>query len=185
MNKMTKGALATGLGVALLIGGGGSLAVWNTSAQASAGQIVAGNMGLQAAAGTWTNSAGTNVTTKMTAGTYRIVPGDTLSFTQPVSVTLSGDLMKAKLTVTDDALTTDRTFNAANYTVSPITIKDSASNPIAGQVLTANGTYTASVTFTFKESTTGLQDASAKYDFSKVGYKLDQVASSSNPTTAP
>ena len=29
MNKMAKGAIATGLGVALLIGGGGTLAIWN------------------------------------------------------------------------------------------------------------------------------------------------------------
>lgn len=182
---MTKGALATGLGVALLIGGGGSLAVWNTSAQASAGQIIAGNMGLQASPGVWTNSAGTNVTTKMAANTYKIVPGDSLTFTQPVNVTLSGELLKAKLTITDDALTTDRTFNAANYTVTPITIKDASNNPVAGQVLTANGIYTASVTFTFNQATSGLQDANAKYDFSKVGYKLDQIASSSNPTTTP
>lgn len=185
MNKMTKGALATGLGVALLIGGGGSLAVWNTSAQANAGQIVAGDMGLTAGAGKWTNSAGADVTTKMTAGTYRIVPGDSLTFTQPVAVTLSGDLMKAKLTVADDSLTANRTFNAANYSVTPVTLKDSAGQAIDGQVLTSNGNYTASVTFTFKESTSGLQDTNAKYDFSKVGYKLDQIASSSNPTPAP
>ncbi|MGO1695986.1 alternate-type signal peptide domain-containing protein [Arthrobacter rhombi] len=180
MNKMTKGALATGLGVALLIGGGGSLAVWNTSAQANAGTIVSGDMGLKAEAASWTNSAGTNVTAKVKDGTYKIVPGDSLKFTQPVEVTLTGDLLKAQLSVTDTALTGDRTFNAANYTVGAVDIKDSSSKSVIGQELTQDGRYTASVTFDFKASTSGLSDTNAKYDFSKVGYKLDQIASSSD-----
>lgn len=180
MNKMTKGALATGLGVALLIGGGGSLAVWNTSAAANAGTIVAGNMGLTASAGTWTNSAGANVTTSIANGSYKIVPGDSLTFTQPVKVDLSGNMMKATLTAVDTELTPDRTFNSANYTLGNIDIKDSANKTVMNQVLTTSGNYTASMTFKFLATTTGTQDMNAKYDFSKVAYKLDQVASSSN-----
>ncbi|MGP9659947.1 alternate-type signal peptide domain-containing protein [Arthrobacter sp. AOP36-C1-22] len=180
MNKMTKGALATGLGVALLIGGGGSLAVWNTSAQANAGTIVAGDMGLKAEAGVWTNSAGTEVTGKIKDGFYKIVPGDSLTFTQPVKVTLRGDLLKATLSVTDTALTGDTTFNKKNYTVGPVAITDSTKKSVTGQELTEDGNYTASVTFAFLKSTTNLDDTNSTYDFSKVAYKLDQVASSSD-----
>ena len=190
MNKMTKGALATGLGVALLIGGGGSLAVWNTTAQANAGQIQGGNMELTASAGTWTNSAGTDVTdkvtTEMAAKKYKIVPGDSLTFTQPVNVTLSGDLLAAKLTLSTQGLGTATTdFKEANYKVSPVSIVDSADKDVVGQVLTTNGTYTASTTFTFSKDTDKLEDVNAKYNFAGVGYKLDQIASSSNPTPAP
>lgn len=181
MNKMTKGALATGLGVALLIGGGGSLAVWNTSAQANAGTIVAGDLGLEAGAGTWRNSAGTDVTEKVQGGKYKIVPGDSLTFTQPVTVELSGEMMKAKLSVTGAP---QGTFTQGNYDISGDVV-DANGNTVFDQILTKSGSYIASATFTFKEGTTGVQDTGASYDFSNIAYKLDQVASSSNPTTAP
>ncbi|GAA3326839.1 MULTISPECIES: alternate-type signal peptide domain-containing protein [Paeniglutamicibacter] len=52
MNKMTKGALATGLDVALLLGGGGTLAVWNKSVAEPAGTITSGDLELTAGTGT-------------------------------------------------------------------------------------------------------------------------------------
>ncbi|WP_372696959.1 alternate-type signal peptide domain-containing protein [Arthrobacter sp. JSM 101049] len=181
MNKMTKGALATGIGVALLIGGGGTLAVWNSQAEANAGTIIAGNMDLQAGQALWTNVAGDDVTAQVQAGQYLIVPGDSLTFTQPVDVTLSGDLMKAELALTGE---TTSTFTPENVDVAPIVIKDLDKNPVAGQVLTADGDYVASTTFTFKD-TAGVQDMNATYDFSQVGYLLEQVAPVAAETPAP
>lgn len=174
MNKMTKGALATGLGVAMLLGGGGTLAVWNDAAGANAGTIVAGNLDLKAGTGSWTNGTGTAVTAD-----YRVVPGDDLTYTQPVMVTLSGDLMKATLTVTG---ATDSGFYANDVIVGPVTLTD-ANGGAVSDALTESGTYTASTTFTFKESTDAKSSTNAQIDFGGIGYKLAQVAP--QPPAAP
>jgi len=172
MNKMTKGALATGLGAALLIGGGGTLAVWNTTAEKQAGSIATGDLQLTANQGTWTNSKGTTVD----LATYKAVPGDKLTFTQPVTVALDGDLMKAHLTVTDK-LTAPGT--APYLEVGETTLKDSAKNTVTGSLnKDSDGVYTASVTVTFLSATDGTTATNATSNLGKIGFKLEQDASS-------
>ena len=97
MNKMAKGALAIGVGAALLLGGGGTLATWNATQNSSAGSIASGELKLEAGTGTWTSN--------MTAGTiraadYKMVPGEKLSYTQDLTATLVGDRITANLTAT-------------------------------------------------------------------------------------
>ncbi|QIM18717.1 alternate-type signal peptide domain-containing protein [Leucobacter coleopterorum] len=78
MNKLSKGLIVSGLGVLLLLGTGGSLALWNVSASSEAGQIVTGDLNLSIptedqvwetvdAEGTWTPIS--NISD------YTIVPG--------------------------------------------------------------------------------------------------------------
>lgn len=179
MNKMTKGALATGLGVALLIGGGGTLAVWNTTAEKQAGSIANGDLQLTAGAGTWTNAHGTPVN----LASYKAVPGDALTFTQPVDVVLDGDLMKANLTVTDK-LTAGQ---AATYLqVGQTTLKNKSGAVVSAPLnKDSDGTYTASVTVTFLSGTTGTTGTQASNDLGKIGFKLEQDASSTQPTVNP
>lgn len=170
MNKMTKGALATGVGVALLLGGGGTLAVWNTSAEAAAGTIASGDLSMQAGAGTWTNAAGS----KVKLADYRIVPGDALTFSQPVTVALDGDLMRASLSVTDKL-----TSSAAYLSVGQTTLTNASGTVVANPLdKDSDGIYTASVTVTFPESTTGTVGAKATNDLGKIGFKLEQIAPS-------
>lgn len=170
MNKMTKGALATGVGVALLLGGGGTLAVWNTAAEAKAGTMANGDLKLEAGAGTWTNSAGTVVS----LATYRAVPGDTLTFRQPVTVELDGDLMRANLTVTDKLAST-----VSYLSVGEAALTDAASKPVTKELTNdSDGTYTAAVTVKFLETTGGTVGTKATNDLGKIGFKLEQVAPS-------
>jgi len=97
MNKMAKGALATGVGVALLLGGGGTLAIWNDTETASTGQIAAGQLNIaRINDGVWTDASGNQVD----LSTYKIVPGETLSFEQEIDITLEGDRIKASLAPT-------------------------------------------------------------------------------------
>lgn len=174
MNKMTKGALATGLGAALLIGGGGTLAVWNTTAEQQAGSIANGDLQLTANQGTWTNSKGA-----INLSTYKAVPGDKLTFTQPVTVALDGDLMKAHLTVTDK-LTAPET--AAYLQVGETTLKDSTGNTVTESLTKdSDGVYTASVTVTFVSTTSGTSATKATNNLGKIGFKLEQDASSTLP----
>ena len=172
MNKMVKGAIATGVGVVLLVGGGGTLATWNAADNASMGKVVAGDLNLDAGAGVWTNASGTVVN----VSTYKVVPGDTLTYEQPLTVTLTGDLMVAKLAVTGAGA--DKGFDA-NAVDSTTTLTNAAGAVVSkdkGLTAADSGTVTASTTFSFKEGTTARNSVGASYDFSSVGYTLIQQA---------
>jgi len=98
MNKFTKAGIATAAAVALLMGGAGTLAYWNSTAALGAGTaITAGNLKVEpTGTGAWTGIAD--------IANYRIVPGDTLTFTQQVTVTAQGDTLVAKLELAPDAI---------------------------------------------------------------------------------
>ncbi len=103
MNKLVKGAIAGAAGIVLLMGGAGSLAYWNDSANAGPGagsnSITAGTLTITAAnAGTWTkgfyNAAGTVVTAPAAVGSLaavRVVPGNRLVYTQNFNLVATGD----------------------------------------------------------------------------------------------
>ena len=171
MNKMAKGALATGVGVALLLGGGGTLAVWNQSTVANAGTIIAGDLALEKGTATWTNAAGATVD----PASYKVVPGDVLTYTQDLDVTLVGDLMEAKLTL-DGAVN-----NFANATVSDVVLETAAgveldAASIVPSDLAAGKTVTATTTFAFNVDTVNRDDIQNTADFTALRYTLDQVA---------
>ncbi|WP_449372241.1 alternate-type signal peptide domain-containing protein [Arthrobacter psychrolactophilus] len=173
MNKMAKGAIATGVGIILLAGGGGTLATWNQAQNASMGTVVAGDLNLApASAGVWTNASGTVVT----VANYKVVPGDTLTYTQPLNVKLVGDLMVAKLTVTGasaaDGFGTNAVVSATTLKKSDDTVVSATSDLHPSDT----GVVTASTTFTFKKSTAGLDATKASVDLSGIGYKLEQQA---------
>jgi alternate signal-mediated exported protein len=103
MNKLVKGSIAGAAGIILLMGGAGSLAYWNDSANAGPGagsnSITAGTLTITAAnAGTWTkgfyNAAGTVVTAPAAVGSLaavRVVPGNRLVYTQNFNLVATGD----------------------------------------------------------------------------------------------
>jgi alternate signal-mediated exported protein len=175
MNKMTKGALATGLGVALLLGGGGTLAVWNKSVAEPAGTIVSGDLDLTAGVGTWTNDAGTAIE----LDSYKVVPGDELHFSQPVTVALDGDLMSASLTLTNNLAGSEF---ASYLEVGSATLKNSSGTPVTAPLdANSDGEYTATVSVTFLEATTGTEGAKASNALGTIGFKLEQIAPVSTP----
>lgn len=174
MKNMTKGALATAVGVALLLGGGGTLAVWNDQAQSNAGEIAAGNLDLEAGAGAWSSNVSGSIAD---ISSYRVVPGETLTYSQPLTVTLVGDKLAATLKVTGaDA---NHGFEPGTFTLGAPTITKGGITLPADQVLKPGDDLSdvvASVTFAFNASTTGRQSVNATYDFSGIGYYLEQQA---------
>jgi alternate signal-mediated exported protein len=118
MNKLVKGAVAGAAGIILLMGGAGSLAYWNDSANAgpASGQnvITAGTMTIAAAdAGSWTkgfyNASGTLVGSTSTItpanlGAVRIVPGNKLTYTQTFNVNATGDDLYFTIASTNGAV---------------------------------------------------------------------------------
>jgi alternate signal-mediated exported protein len=131
MNKFTKASIATGAGIVLLLGGGGTLAYWNAEAGAGAGTINAGTLGITAgAAGTWTDANGDAIAD---ITNYLVVPGDTVTFTRTFTVDATGENLKADLSVDtssivagdwDDELTTTAVYSVDGGTTSITQITD-------------------------------------------------------------
>jgi alternate signal-mediated exported protein len=182
MNKMAKGVIATGVGIILLAGGGGTLATWNQAENASMGSVVAGDLNLTALAGTWKNAKNEPITN---IAAYKVVPGEVLTFTQNLDVILKGNLMAANLTVTGlpEAQTTNE------VTVATVLTQGAVALPSTLTQANADGkTVTATTTFTFNQAlgTLGdpvlnLQAVNKTYNLAGIGYKLVQLAPDATP----
>lgn len=170
---LIKGSAAIALGAALLLGGGGTLANWNAEANTAPGTIVAGDLNVEnTTAGVWKDRNGAVVT----IGSYKVVPGDKLTFTQDLTVTLKGNKMAAEIATTGISETSG--FTPANVTVSEpvLTVGGfEVDNPLGASAGTQ--TVTATITFEFLSSTTGRADVTASYNFGTVGFTLEQVNS--------
>ena len=132
MNKLVKGSLAAAAGIALLLGGAGTFAYWNSTAGVAGGTVTAGDLQIvnDGAAGIWKDQTGTTIN----PATYRIVPGDTLTYTDDLTVTAVGKNIAA-------------TLGLAGGSISPVTPTPStnADNKLASY-LTANAVVTATGT---------------------------------------
>ncbi|WP_194266059.1 alternate-type signal peptide domain-containing protein [Arthrobacter yangruifuii] len=174
---MAKGALAIGIGSAMLLGGGGTLAVWNQTQAANAGQIQAGDLELTTQPGVWTNAYGTvvDLDPTNTVADYKVVPGDVLTYSQKMNVRLTGDLMQAKLSIQNVPTST---FVAQNVTIDNVVVKDAAGANLQNAILKPvnSGEVTASAKFTFKQDTDLRSSVAALADFKNISYKLDQQA---------
>jgi len=127
MNKNLKGAVAIGAGVLLLLGGGGTLALWNADTTVTAGEVTSGVLNFDAttADGTWYHydPAITDIADYATSGTpvdtstYLVVPGDKLIFiSDGVVLTATG----GELYFSFDTNVTG-TGDTAGYTTSAVT----------------------------------------------------------------
>ena len=174
-STLIKGTAAIAVGAALLLGGGGTLANWNASASQAPGTIAAGDLNVvnTTSNGTWTDRNGQPVT----IGTYKVVPGDKLTYTQDLTVTLVGDKMAANIATTGISATNG--FTPANVSVSApvLTVgEDPVSNPL--KPTGSAQTVTATITFEFLSSTAARSDVNATYNFNNVGFTLTQVTQS-------
>lgn len=108
MNKLVKGAVAGAAGIALLLGGASTFALWNASATANAGVVQSGQLKLEkgTAGATWTDLSTGTATTIDNIATYRLVPGSKIQFSQPLTVTAVGTNLRATLAPTLPGSTT-------------------------------------------------------------------------------
>jgi alternate signal-mediated exported protein len=174
-STIIKGSAAIALGAALLLGGGGTLANWNAEATATPGTIVAGDLNIQTAAGTWTDRNGVTIPD---INAYKVVPGDKLTFKQDLTVTLHGNKMAAN--VATAGVTPNNGFTATNVAVSPVALTV-GSAALANPLVAAAGTQTvtATVSFEFLSSTAGRDDVNKSYNFNTVAFQLTQAGLSS------
>ena len=143
MNKLVKGSIAGAAGIALLLGGAGTFALWNSSATVNAGSLATGQMSIvaNAAAGEWkdvsTLADGTTPSliggTTFTPASHKLVPGDTVTYTKSVSITATGKNMKARLAYTPSSIVVDPALSTY------VTVSIAPANLTGGGTFAADG----------------------------------------------
>lgn len=100
MNKKTTGIVAGATGAALLMGGA-TFALWNDSAEVAGGAVTAGHLDVEAGTVSWQDVSAdrTQGDHEIDLDTFRIVPGDTVEGTLPLSAALQGDNLVAELSL--------------------------------------------------------------------------------------
>lgn len=166
MNKLVKGSIAGAAGVALLLGGAGTLALWNDSASINAGTVTSGVLDVaNAAPGTWSPDLDL------------IVPGDTVVYTDTLEVTATGDNLSATVTTNIASITNNIT---GAVVTSDIVVRDSANAvvaPVSGEYPLGDGAYTVEVelTVTFPSTVSGQTGQDLSTDFSAITVTVTQV----------
>ncbi|MGN6132603.1 MAG: alternate-type signal peptide domain-containing protein, partial [Nocardioidaceae bacterium] len=159
MNKMIKGSVAGATGIALLMGGFGTYALWNDS-HALTGTVSSGVLGLSLGTAAWTDAATDGVDHNTPwdvtpdsngGGVDLMVPGDTVQLSQPFHVDAKGRNLQFDVTV--NGLTSAAWKNLG------VTMKldkeTSSVNSIDSRHFTVttngNGDHTLTVLFNFPE----------------------------------
>lgn len=148
MNKATKGAIAAGAAAVLLLGGLGSLAVWNDSETLGGGTITSGDLSLELVPNTaaWVDASddvngGVDLPIADIAN-FRVVPGDVVAYTAQFDIKAEGNNLTANLTA-DTANVTAGTDS--DELLAAITTSVSATSPTLG-ALPTTGTGAAVIT---------------------------------------
>ena len=169
MNKLIKGSIAGAAGIALLLGGAGSFALWSDNAAVSAGSVTSGVLDVaNPVAGTWDNSIAL------------IVPGDTRTFSDTLELTATGDHLKA--TVTTNAATIVNNITGATVATTVVVKHGTAVvTPVAGVYTLGAGNYTVdvSVVVSFAQGTASQIGQNQTTNFGALAVSVAQVA----PTT--
>ncbi|WP_127131101.1 alternate-type signal peptide domain-containing protein [Georgenia sp. SYP-B2076] len=177
-SKAVKAIAAGAVGIALLAAGGSSFASWNaTQAVRSESAISSGTLKLKdATAGVWTNSVGATVE----PSTYKVVPGDVLTFKQSVTIEAKGDLLNAALTtnIATPAVTGDSDLAAALGQSSTFFVNGKPSERLSATIKQSATDQKLDVvlTVTFPDTVAGATAQAQRVNLSNVEVQLTQGA---------
>jgi alternate signal-mediated exported protein len=169
MNRLFKGAVAGAAGVALLLGGAGTFALWNDAIgigddeAVTSGQLRFGTV----PTGEWTlnGQAVADITQ------VRIVPGDVLAYTvDGVEVVATGDYLHAEFGITADGLTGDSELMGALTKTITVDGVDPATVDIAG-----TDTFDVVVRLEFDPTTADLVAQNQSVDLGDIQLTVTQV----------
>lgn len=98
MNKLVKGSIAGAAGIALLLGGAGTFALWSDAQAVNGGIVQTGTLDIAlSGSGTWADISPDAANTTWVVATDRLVPGDTVTFSQNVTIVATGKNLEAEL----------------------------------------------------------------------------------------
>ena len=150
---------AAGIGVLLLGAGGATFAEWSDAEQsATSTPITAGVLDLAAGEGSWTNAAGTDVTAAIADGSYRIVPGDALTYRETLTIDARGDLLTATVSHNLRGLTGDAELLSELDATANMSLNGEAMPGTSATVLAEDELQTldVAVSVAFDDAATGL-----------------------------
>ena len=158
MNTMIKGSIAGATGIALLMGGFGTYALWSDSENLAANGVQSGDLDIATSGGVY-DDANTVAANDWTASD-KMVPGDTVTYTQTFTVKGSGKNLRGTITYVEPALTSD--FSAGLTHTVDITSSNADITGTGGNFTFTRpfgtATLTAQVTYTLPSSTSNQVD---------------------------
>lgn len=166
MNKLTKASIAGAAGIALLLGGAGTLALWNDTATIAGGDITSGTLYISDSTGSWDSSPAL------------WVPGDSFTYTGTVEIEATGTNLAAELSVDTSGITGDTDFaNALDIVFTASGTGITLDSPGVYSVTPNAGTVTANVTVvvTFPTTVSGTTAQDMTVDLDSVNFLLQQV----------
>ena len=160
MNTMMKGAVAGATGIALLMGGFGTYAVWSDSENLAENGVQSGQLDIATAPGVH-DDASTAAANDWSA-TDKMVPGDKVTYTQVFTVKGAGKNLEGTISYTKPDLTSSFTglVHSVKVTSSDAKVVESATNPnnFSFSEPFGTATLTAVVTYELPTSTSGTTD---------------------------
>ncbi|PYD01655.1 alternate-type signal peptide domain-containing protein [Microbacterium esteraromaticum] len=148
MNKTTKGTIAASAAVLLLLGTGGSLAYWNSTADLGGQTISAGQLKVEPAGSpAWTikhTSGAATIVADIAA--VKLVPGDTVEYTGKFNITAQGQNLAFSVNLAKGSIAAATTGNAAANAALVTRLTNNATFAVDGVAVTGS-------TFTINEPT--------------------------------
>jgi len=184
MNKIIKGSIAGAAGIALLLGGAGTFALWNDSVGVNAGTITAGTL-TTATSGTWTDTTTATATAITNPQAVVFAPGTKVTYTGTVTVTATGTHLAGNVTFNATSITAKTPVTAANtalaaaLTSGTTLVVKKAGTTVTGTTPFAEGTTTLDVVLTIAMPAGSTVDNAAKLgaaDLSAITFTALQVA---------
>ncbi|KQX05306.1 MULTISPECIES: alternate-type signal peptide domain-containing protein [unclassified Leifsonia] len=182
MNKIIKGSIAGAAGIALLLGGAGTFALWNDSTGVNAGTITAGTL-TTATSGAWTDTTTATATSIANPQAVVFAPGTKVTYTGTVTVTATGTHLAGNVSFNSTSITAKTPVTPANTALAaalvPTLVVKKAGTTVTGTTAFAEGTTTLDVVLTITlPAGTGV-DNTAKLgaaDLSAITFTALQVA---------
>ena len=189
MKKIITATVIGAAGVALLLGGAGTFALWNSSAETAGGKIVAGALAIKptAQAASWTVNGGSPLST---LDGYPIVPGDVVTYSQDMIVSANGKGLTAKLAVDPASVEATSTSTPADVALAKYLSTNAVLTATGDGVSGTSAPYTVTgqtgheqdvrvgVTITFpKSDTAGVEDGTqnGSVDLDAIAVTLTQA----------
>jgi alternate signal-mediated exported protein len=157
MNTLVKGSVAGAAGIALLMGGYGTFAVWTDSTGVAGGSITSGQLDIEAGTQVW-DDLSTTAANDWDA-TSLLVPGDKVSMTQTFDITATGTNLAGTLEFSPGTFAAgdfgaDLTHSVAVQTTDGLTVDTTDKNlwVFSSPLGVQSAAVTAKVTYTFGSS---------------------------------
>ncbi|MCJ1714657.1 alternate-type signal peptide domain-containing protein [Microbacterium sp. M1A1_1b] len=181
MHKIITGTIAGAAGVALLLGGAGTFALWNANASTAATAVSSGTLTLSAANdGVWTDVTNGRSAT-INPASVLMVPGNKYQFTQTLNIGATGQDLKANLTYATQSITGDAALVAAttktlSVTSASTSVVQSTSNANTFVVSPSTATSAVKVLFTIELPSSATTGQNGTVNVGALAFTLTQTA---------